>query len=186
MKKTLFNILFILSLSFSANAAPQTQIKSLLKSLFPFISANKSSVIKTHNCKIDKQKWTMLLLTQQTFKQTFKFAKGCDLDGTIHPKLNAPFPINLKVRKLKNYQSIKALGKISLDYKEEAVLSVELKKAHVTGKKSAKFDIDYAVVIDPLSEKIIKKHKGGSLHIKSLNGKAINKKIKLTKASFRK
>ena len=109
----------------------------------------------------------MLFITQESFKETFSFNKNCDLSGSFNPLINKFFPLKLKIRKLKNYQTIDAKVKFNIIFTDKTLLKSTIKEAKLRGKKQNDFGLEYTVAIDPLnSKKFVSERLGGELKIK--------------------
>jgi hypothetical protein len=166
----------LLRASSSSKQAQNSAIEAI-KAIFP--SLGKGQKIKTSKCNIQKEKWVALLLTSEAFTETLKFNKSCDLDGQYKAEMNKFFPIKLKIRNLKGHKSLAAQVKFSLVFEEVALLKITMKKALLEGDKNLSFDMDYAVIIDVMSEDPLQKHKGGMLHLHKHGSKVLNKKVPL-------
>ena len=81
MKIILTILLVILHLpSFAAKQEKSEHLRTILKTLAPHLQNSKElRNFKTKGCRVQKEKWAMLLITQQTFKENVRFNKDCDL-----------------------------------------------------------------------------------------------------------
>lgn len=154
------------------------ETKKVLKALLPFQGKSKNSSFKIDQCKIDKNKWTMLLLAKQSFTEKLNFNKGCHVEGQYTTKMETPFPVNFKLKNLKNFEKVNFNFLIKLIYEPVPMIKVFMNNGTLKGKKDIiKFDVDYSAEIDPLSKGFIKKDLGGNIVINSINGKKIKQKI---------
>lgn len=58
--------------------------------------------------KIPPQQWLKLLLPGQSVPVSFKFSKGCDVEGTVSVSRD-PFPLDLKLRHVKGADRVHAI-----------------------------------------------------------------------------
>jgi hypothetical protein len=136
--------------------------------------------IKTKGCKLQKDKWALMLLSKEPFVETVKFNKSCDLQGQFTVKMNTYFPVNLKVRNFKQFNAINSDVKISVSFTDsDTLLRLDLKKSKLVGNKALDFNLDYTVAIDPFSKPIIKKHIGGKLFVSKFGGQKFYKSYPL-------
>jgi hypothetical protein len=146
----------------------------VLKKTFTKLIGNDAKKLKTSGCKINKELWTQLLVTKKEFKETIKFNKDCDLEGTFTVKMSESFPMKLKIKNLKNFNYFQTNAKIDLKFtNQDTVLSLNFDKSKLSGNNLIFFSSDYSVSIDPFSKDLIKKHLGGKIILHSQKDKVI-------------
>lgn len=179
MKNLLLALIFLYPIISLADKTQEKEVLSIASSLFPgLLSKQGKNPIKTQKCNFQKERWAMLLLTGESLKENIKFNKQCDIQGSFTVKRDAYFPINFKIRNLKNYQSIKAQIKLNIEFTEQTLLVTRIKDAKLLGTKPLVFGLEYKVAIDPMDpQNFVKKRLGGHLLIKR-GGKLEKFKIK--------
>ena len=173
----IFITLLFYSHSFGSEKTTKNSAKLAINALLP--SLNTSSQIKTKACQIDKQKWTNLLLTKQSFQETIKFNPQCDLEGSYSPKMDEFFLVKLKVKDQNDLSNISGDLKFSVVFEEMPILKVQIRNGQTHGKENLKFQFHYNVQINPLEKDPMQKHLGGSIKILSVNNKVKNKEFKI-------
>jgi hypothetical protein len=174
-KNSLLLLLSILLLPFNLQASTKldSSILDSIKAILPNIENNQK--IKTQGCSFQKQKWLTALLTQESFTETLKFKKDCDLEGQYTVKVNDFFPINLKIQKHKHIKRIITNLKLEIIFTESAQLQIKMKDAILKSNKDISFDMTYKIEIDPMAASPLGKHKGGRVFLKRVGTKKINK-----------
>ncbi|MCT4641781.1 MAG: hypothetical protein N4A33_05735 [Bacteriovoracaceae bacterium] len=154
---------FTLILSSLANASKIDQTSRIIRGI---ITQKSSKTINVKNCTYNKEKWAMLLITKQSFKETLKFNKGCDIEGQYVTKMEHFFNVPLKIRN-KEFQKIKFDLKIEIEFKNDMILKLSFKNGQLHRHKDIfQFKGSQSFIIDPLNpDKIIKRNLGGSIHI---------------------
>lgn len=180
MLKMILIQLFIFSSSLTMAKIKGDQLqetKQLLESLLPFHKKQQGQ-FKIDQCKTDKSKWMLLLISKQPFTEKVKFQRGCDIQGQYTTKMGIPFPVKLKLRHLENFKQVQFNFLIRLSYDPVPMIKVDMQNGKLTGKKDQiHFDVEYAAEIDPLSKEFIKNDKGGTITIDQINDKKINQTI---------
>jgi hypothetical protein len=179
MKNLLLALIILYPIVSLAQKTQEKEVLSIASSLFPgLLSKQGKNPIKTQGCNFQKERWAMLLLTGESFKENIKFNKQCDIQGTFTVKRDQYFPVNFKIRNLKNYKSIKAHIKLNIEFEIQTLLVTRIKDAKLLGKTPLVFGLEYKVAIDPMDPKnFVKKRLGGHLLIKR-GGKLEKFKIK--------
>lgn len=175
LSKFLFIYLFLHLNTLHAN--PEKAAIDTIKALFPGLGTSRT--IKTKGCAINKNKWLSALLTKESFVEEIDFNKNCDLKGKYKVRVDQFFPLKMKIRGLKNYSNIKTQMRLAIVFEDKAVLKLEMKKAKLSGVNDLHFNMDYKVLIDPLSDNPLGKHQGGNLYLKRYGNKVLNKKVPL-------
>jgi hypothetical protein len=169
-----------------ANADIEDAKKSVLSLIRPLMAQNSKTAPKgTENFRVDgcdkkKIDWMKILLMRETATLDFKFKKNCDIQGSISPKVLQPFSAKLDIRNLRNYNQIQTENKITADLQNKPILNLEMRQGLLSGKgKMVKFDADYKVQINPMSENAMEKNLGGELRITEIDGKKVDIKEKI-------
>ena len=181
----LLTLALTLLISTSPALSKQQQSKHLntiLSALAPELKSSKElKEFKSQGCELQKQKWVLMLITKQSFDEKLKFSKTCDIQGNFSPKASEFFPIDFKLRGLKDVSRLKALVQITVVFGKETKLKLELNKASYYNQKNIlqkEFALTYSFEIDPFNpQNFLKKDLGGSLYL--YKGKKLLKKIKL-------
>jgi hypothetical protein len=129
-----------------------------------------------HGCEEHKIDWMEVLMLKKSVELTYSFAKDCDIQGTISPMVIRPFPAELKLRNLKNFEQLKSENKITATLEARPVLMMEIISGELSGKsEKVKFTADYQVRINPLKPKdSIEENLGGVIRISEINGQKVD------------
>lgn len=109
----------------------------------------------------------------------YAFKTGCDIQGTITPKVFSPFPADLDIRNVQSYSHIKTMNKITADLQSKPIMNLEMREGVLTGKHKVKFEVDYKVQINPVAQNPVEKNLGGELRITEINGNKVSIKEKI-------
>lgn len=186
----LFALIFILSIPVPAATKSkavqeaEASIKALLSPLIPGAAHKPSKELKdfrVDKCEKHKINWMKVMLMQEKALLKFTFKDGCDIEGTIEPKVFQDFPAKLKLRHLENYDSIQSINKITAGLETKPILFLNMTSGVLSGAKAkVKFEADYQVQIDPMnSKKPVANNQGGEIRISEVNGQATNIKEKI-------
>jgi len=161
-------------------------VKEIVQSLMPMVGSklksNSKSKFSVEKCAIDKKKWVMLLVAKQSFTEKISFKKLCDIQGQYTTKMGSAFPVDFKFKNVDLFNKSKFKMLIQFKYDPVPLISIDLLDGQLDGKSDkVLFSATYSAEIDPFSKKFIKKDLGGSVYIKSINGKKINKKYPFPK-----
>ena len=160
------------------NSNKMQQSRKVLEALLPFQKSTSTDGFSVEKCKIDKSKWMLLLVTKEPFTEKISFTQNCHIEGEYTAKMAIPFPVNFKLQKIDNFHQVKFNFLIQLLYDPIPLLKIEMQNGHLIGNKdNITFEVDYAAEIDPFSKEFIKKDKGGTITIKSINGKKVKEKF---------
>lgn len=176
----------------SAFAAPtdlevadaKKSIQSLISPLLPGKSKERpkgTEDFRVDGCEKKKIDWMGVLMMKTTAKVEFKFKEGCDVQGTIEPKVFQPFPAVLDLRNIQSYQKVSTQNKITTSLEAKPILHLNMEEGVLTGKKGVvKFSADYEVQINPVDRKNpMEKNLGGELRITEIYGKKVSIKEKI-------
>lgn len=162
----------------SAHNAKLEETKAVLKTLLPFHKKIGKNNFTVKKCKIDQNKWMLLLIAKQAFTEKVTFNKNCHIEGQYTAKMGTPFPVKLKLQKLENFDRVNFNFLIKLLYEPIPMIKIFMQNGTLKGKKdNIKFELDYAAEVDPLSKNFIKKDLGGTITIHSINGEKVKQKI---------
>ncbi len=171
-------LIFFMTL-FITNLNAQDYSKEVLAIVLP--NNNLKAPLQTQGCKYQKQKWTQLLLTKQSFKEEIKFNNSCDIEGSFSPKMEEFFNAPLKVKGHKNIKSFNLNIKFSIVFEEKPVFLINLKDSYLMTNKNQKikFKLNYAYYLDLMSKDPLSNPKGGEFELIEVDGNKVNKKIKI-------
>lgn len=162
----------------------RTSVRSLIAPLLP--GPKKASSILTKDFRVDqcqqeKINWTDVLLMRKSVTLVFKFKEGCDVEGSVVPKVFTAFPADFKLRHLKLYDHVISQNTVNATFESNPVMSIEMRDGILTGKSErVKFEADYKVVLDPLNrQKPVKKNLGGEMRITEIGGKKVSIREKI-------
>jgi hypothetical protein len=157
----------------------QQSIEALIRPLIPL--KNKTSVPKTgfriDQCdKHQKIDWREVLLANKDITLEYKFKEGCDIEGSIKPKIFTPFPASLNLRNLQKYKKIESQNKITSTLETTPIMNLDILSGTLTDDKGQiLFEADYKLQINPLSrENFVQKNLGGEIRIKQIYQKKVS------------
>lgn len=162
----------------------EISIKALLAPLIPGAAHNQSKELRNFRvdkCEKHKINWMKVMTMQEKAVLKYSFKEGCDIEGTIEPKVFQKFPAKLKLRNLEHYNSIDSINKITASFESKPILMLNMTSGVLSGPKDkVKFEADYQVQIDPMTPKQpVASNKGGEIRISEVNGQAVNIKEKI-------
>lgn len=162
----------------------KASIRSLIAPLLPGKSKAPSSAAKdfrVDQCQREKIDWSDVLLMRKSVTLEFKFKDGCDIEGTITPKIFSPFPVELKLRKLENYDRIRSMNRVGASFESNPLMDIALREGVLWGKKGKlRFEADYKIRLDPVNQKNpVKENLGGEIRISEIDGKKVSIKEKI-------
>lgn len=181
-------LLMILFLSFTVAANREIEdvkasIESLIAPLVPHSKAGKSAPktgFRVDKCEKKKINWFNVMTMKEEVTLNFKFAPGCDIEGTFKPKVFSPFPVTLNLRNIKSFNKMTSQNRITATFENPPILNLAITSGELQGKKSkVKFEADYKLQINPLNPTGIEKNLGGELRIHEINGKKVSIKEKI-------
>ena len=84
MKNLLLALFILYPIVSLADKTQEKEVISIASSLFPgLLSKQGKNSIKTKSCNFQKERWAMLLLTGESFKENIKFNKQCSLPSAF-------------------------------------------------------------------------------------------------------
>jgi hypothetical protein len=91
-------------------------VKSLIAPLLP--GKNKKRPSGTENFRVDACErhdinWRDVLLLRSRPTLSFDFKEGCDIKGTVEPRVLTPFPAELELRNLRSYNRLETMNKVT-------------------------------------------------------------------------
>jgi hypothetical protein len=173
-----FLLIFILPQVLWAQTPIADAKKSIQSLIQPLMASNSNKrpsgteKFRIDGCDQKKIDWMGILFMKESATLTYKFGPGCDIEGTITPKLFQSFPAKLKLRNIKSYSNLVTLNKITANLQAKPILNLEMTQGQLTGlKESLKFEADYSVQINPTAKNPVERNLGGELRILEINGK---------------
>lgn len=161
----------------------RTSIQSLIRPLLPGSSKERpkgTEKFRVDACPKEKINWMNVLMMKEKATLNYKFQEGCDIEGTIEPKVFQSFPVSLKLRNIQNYNQVNTQNKVTAQIDSKPILNLEMREGFLIGPKSkVRFEADYKVQIDPMNPKKVDKNLGGELRISEINGKKVSIKEKI-------
>lgn len=188
--KFIFQLIFALLLIQPFKAWSQTlsqkdlelakkSIEALIKPLIPV--KNKSPVapdgFRVDKCeKFQAVDWREVLLMKKDITLEYKFKEGCDIEGTIRPKVFSPFPASLNLRNLQRYKKVESENKITSRLEAHPVMKLDIISGTLTDNiGKIRFEGDYQVQVNPLSkDNFVDKDLGGEIRIKQIYGQKVS------------
>lgn len=183
---------FLMTLSVTAEAAPTTaeiqeasaSIRALIRPLIPGGNKALPSELKGFRvdaCEKHKVDWMSVIMMKSELTLRYSFKPGCDIDGSVQPRVFQTFPAEFKLKNLKNYSAIAAQNRITATMESKPILRLEQTEGKLSGSKGVvKFTSDYRVQIDPMKGKNpIEKNLGGEIRISEIYGKKVDIKEKI-------
>lgn len=135
---------------------------------------------RVDGCEKKKIDWMGVLMMRESAELNFKFKEGCDIEGTIVPKVLQTFPANLNLRNIQSYSKIETMNKVTANLETKPILNLEMREGILSGKQSkVKFEADYSVQINPVEDRVVQKNLGGEIRISEINGKKVSIKEKI-------
>jgi hypothetical protein len=183
MKFLLILLLPSLTLAQSEIEDAKRSVRSLIQPLMA--GASKSQPKGTEKFRVDgcdkkKVDWMGIILMRSSATLDYKFKDGCDIQGTITPKIFQTFPASLKLRNIQSYSQIDSQNKVTANLESKPIMNLEMREGVLSGKKSlVKFEADYKVQMNPTAENPVEKNLGGEIRILEINGTKINIKEKI-------
>jgi hypothetical protein len=183
MKFLLMLLLPSLSLASAEIDDAKRSIQSLIRPLMAGSAKKRppgTEKFRVDTCEKTKINWMKVLLMQESATLKYTFKEGCDIQGTITPKVLQPFDANLDLKNIDSYSRIETTNKITANLEVKPILNLEMRKGTLSGKKSiVKFEADYRVRISPMEKKTVAENLGGELRIFEINGKKVSIKEKI-------
>src|SRR5687768_1539052 len=106
-------------------------IRSLIQ---PLMAGNAKSrpkgteKFRVDGCEKKKIDWMGVLMMRESASLNFKFKEGCDIEGTIVPKVLQPFPANLNLRNIQSYSKIETMNKVTANLETKPILNLEMRE----------------------------------------------------------
>lgn len=184
-------ILFLILLALPLWSAPtkpieeaKQSIKALIRPLVPGTAKERpkgTEKFRVDACEKHKINWMDVLMMKKSVTLEFAFKPGCDIQGSITPKVLRPFPAVLKLRNLASYQKVESQNKITASLQSRPIMNLEMREGILFGHKGkVKFEADYSVQIDPLKPKSpVHRNLGGELRITEINGLKVSIKERI-------
>lgn len=182
-------LILISAQGFAANPKEVDEAKRSIKSLIgPLLPGLKNKTppkelkdFRVDGCPKHKINWMDVLMMKSKVTLDYKFQDGCDLEGSVTPKVFSKFPASFKLRHLESYNQIESQNKITGSFDSKPILKLDMSDGILTGKKGqVKFTAEYEVQIDPMKPKNpIDKNIGGEISIHEIYGEKVSIKEKI-------
>lgn len=173
-------MIFVLLFSFLvpstfAQEKQMAAIEKLFAIFDPIKKGNSKQVFTVESCKIPQKTLLELALLRKPVKASFKFMKGCDVEGEVELHVAKPFPVSLKVRNLDIYTTVKFNATLSVGGVDQGVgYKIELNEGNLVGPKSnVLFTGVYNYIVSIGETNKPGTDQGGELTILSIDGKAV-------------
>lgn len=170
----------------SEKATIEDAKRSVLSLIQPLMAGNATKrpsgteEFRVDGCEKKKINWMDVLMMKDTATLNFKFKEGCDIQGSITPKVLQPFPANLDIRNIRSYSRIETQNTVTANLETKPILNLEMREGVLSGKTDkVKFEADYRVRISPMEKKTVTENLGGELRISEINGKKVSIKEKI-------
>jgi hypothetical protein len=162
----------------------RSSIRSLISPLLPGPKKAVSSLLKdfrVDKCQTEKIDWADILMMRKTVTLVFTFHEGCDVQGSVQPKVFQSFPSDFKLRNLKYYDRVQNQNTVQATFESKPIMTIEMREGILYGKPGkVRFEADYQVQINPLNrEKPVEKNLGGEIRITEISGQKVSIKEKI-------
>lgn len=186
MKSMLVLALLIVQVAYAQNESEEAKksLKALIEPILQKSVKDPKSEFKdfsVKNCEKHKINWMDVILMQKSAALTYTFKPGCDIQGTVYPAVIKPFPVDLKIKNLKDFSRLESENKITATIESQPIMNMAVRSAKLTGPKGlVKFEADYAVRIDPMKKQnMVTENLGGEIRITEIFGKTVSIKEKI-------
>lgn len=172
-------LIFLLSFSLvHASQEVEDAKRSIRELIRPLIVGPQKSrpkgteKFRVDGCEKTSINWMDVLMLKSEASLTYKFKEGCDIQGTIRPKVLQSFPATFELRNIQSYNKVESQNKITANLDTKPILNLEMREGRLSGKSAhVKFEADYQVQINPMTKNPVEKNLGGELRITEINGK---------------
>jgi hypothetical protein len=158
-------------------------IQTLIKPLLPGqekVRPKGTEKFRVDACDKKKINWMEVLMMRAEATLDYKFKPGCDIEGTIRPKILSEFPAKLKLRNVESYNEVESTNRVTANLDSKPILNLEMRSGELNGKSKVKFEVDYQVQINPLDKsRPVEKNLGGELRITEIDGQKTSIKEKI-------
>lgn len=164
----------------------QVQAVEKLFSIFDPVKTKKGKQVFTVDaCKIPQKKLMELTLLRKPVKASFKFMKGCDVQGEVELQVTKPFPVHLKVRNLEKYTNVTFNSTLSVGTVDEGIgYKVELNDGNLSSSASSVLFRGFYHYIVSLGDSAKgPKSEAGEIFIDSIDGEKVSYKKLLGKGT---
>lgn len=174
-----FLILLLIPLSAYATQEIEDAKRSIRTLIQPLLNGGQgrpqgTEKFRIDGCEKEKINWMDVLMMRKEAGLNYTFKEGCDVQGTIRPKVFQVFPVKLNLRNIQSYTQIEGQNRITAELESKPILNLEIKEGHLTGKHNVRFEANYKVQINPMEKNPVEKNLGGTLRITEINGKKTN------------
>ncbi|MBY0517237.1 MAG: hypothetical protein K2P81_10025 [Bacteriovoracaceae bacterium] len=159
------------------DAQASNAIQGILSIFNPGANKLRNQEFKVNKCDTKRDRWIALAIFKQSFTANYVFGDSCDVQGTFSPKMGEKFPVQLKLRRLWDYQTVNFEMEINVKPDGRGVKYIlnATQGLLQSGKEKIAFHGTYEMVLHLDAKKGKSDNEGGSITIESINGKEINK-----------
>jgi hypothetical protein len=184
----LFLILLLPSLAQSATTKEVNEARESIKALMaPLLLGSKAKQrpeggekFRIDRCERHKINWNEVIIMRTEVTLDYKFKEGCDLEGSLKPKVFSNFPTDFKLRNLENYNRIRTDNRITADLAAKPIMNLEMSSGILSGPRGeVKFEANYKVRVNPIRPKAIEENLGGEIRILEIYGQKSDLKEKI-------
>lgn len=132
-------------------------------------------------CRVSSKNRMNFIMSSKPFKEKRKFRKHCHMEGIIHYRINQDTPVNLKIKNLFNYSSLKYTQQVirSTNIKKGISIKALIKNAKLLDEKNSEsidFNAEINFHINPTDVLVSRGRKGlfiesGTFEVFKVNGK---------------
>jgi len=184
-----FLLAFLISHSFGVMAASEADeakksIRALIEPILQKKMKDPKALLKdfsVEKCEKYKINWMNVIMMREEVALKYSFKPGCDIEGTVYPKVIKPFPSDLKLKNLNHFNRLQSENTITASLEAQPIMNLAIRSAKLTGAKGlVKFEADYDVRINPLKkDDPVEENLGGEIRITEIFGKAVSIKEKI-------
>lgn len=171
--------IFCASVAHSGEPASVIEAREILRAIGAKPAGAKGEYkgrrVRVSGCeRVAPSRWAGLLLLNQSVEHEYKFAPGCDVEGRVVFKRDG-FPVDLRVRGLKNVDRVKARVKLeALPELENGTVKVnaDIREIALLNPKGAEHlagNADYKMILEMLTGDP-KENRGGTFNVSRYAG----------------
>lgn len=187
MKMMLLLSLLIAPAGYAQNESEMAKksLRALIEPILQKSVKDPKSEIKgfsVKNCERHRINWMDVILMQKSAALTYTFKPGCDIQGTVYPTILKAFPVDLKLKNLRDFSRLESENKITATIESQPIMNMAVRSARLTGPKGlVKFEADYSVRIDPIKKgkEMVSENMGGEIRITEIYGRPVSIKEKI-------
>lgn len=149
-------------------------IQELMR-VFSFEKMPLKETLKIYSCDADEQTWVKAASTSNVVQKTYSFKSRCDLSGTFNGSFLEPFEMNLEMRNLYEFNSVRMRARMKVTQNPKGIrYHFEVAEGVLRSKdRNLSFKVTYEVNIDPLTGSTKYETQNGKIFITGLGEKKI-------------